>query len=172
MVYPGGFSRLLLLSALLCAGSLLWGQQATAPLPSSPTQEQNIAQLKDNLNQLLSLSLDLQQRLQLRIASFSRLQQDYAAFAIRLTLLQKTLSDSETQLIAARSDLETMQKLLDKLSISLKQASQSLADYKAATEAAVKAVEMEKSVWKVAGITFGVAAVIEGAVLIFQAVRK
>jgi chromosome segregation ATPase len=152
--------------ALVFAGLSLWSQPVTGPTPSLPTQEQNIAQLKDNLNQLLGMSLDLQQRLQLRIVSFNLLLQDYAALAYRLKLLQQTLSDSEMQLTAARSDLETMQKLLDRLSTSLKQASQSLADYKRESEAAVLALEVQRNGWKILGISVGIVAAGEAIYII------
>jgi chromosome segregation ATPase len=166
MRYHGGASRLLLLSAFLSVGSLLWCQQASAPTPPSQSQEQTISQLKDGLTQALSLSLSLQQRLQLRIASFNQLQVDYNVLEAKLTLLQQILNDSAIALEKARSDLVTMQSLLSSLQESLKQASISLASYKSDTEKAVRAVEMQRNAWKIAGITFGVAAGAEAVYIV------
>jgi ABC-type multidrug transport system fused ATPase/permease subunit len=167
----GGLSRLLLLSAFLSVGLSLWCQQASVPTPSLPSQSETISQLKEKLTEALALSLNLQRNLQLRIASFNSLSQQYIELSSKLEQLQKTLDASEMHLTQARSDLETTQKLLDSLAISLKQASLSLQDYKVATDQAVKSLEVQRNGWKVLGITFGVAAAGEAIYIIGHSLK-
>jgi chromosome segregation ATPase len=166
MHYHGWLSRLLLCLALLSVGLLSWGQQVAEPLPSSLSQSETISQLKEKLTEALALSLNLQKNLQLRIVTYNSLLQQHTALSSKLEQLQKTLDDSEMHLTQARSDLETTQKLLDSLAISLKQASLSLADYKQATDQAVKSLEIQRNGWKILGISVGIVAAGEAIYII------
>lgn len=162
---------MLWLVVLLSAGSLLWGQQGVEPLPSSLSQSETISQLKEKLTEALALSLNLQKNLQLRIASYSSLSQQYTALSLKLEQLQQTLDDSEMHLRQARSDLETMQKLLASLAISLKQASLSLEDYKQETDQAVRSLEVQRNGWKIFGISVGIAAAGEAIYIIGKSLK-
>ena len=163
---PGGYSRLLLWLVLLFAIAPLCFPQASVQTPPLPSQEQNILQLRSNLAQALALCVTLETNLQLRLANYNLLKKDYDELNLKLEALQRTLSDSETSLIQAQSDLDSMRKLLATLQDSLSRASKSLADYKSDTDAAVRAVEMQRNAWKIAGITFGVAAAGEACYIV------
>lgn len=155
--YDGGFSWLLLLLALLVLTSPSSFPQGTAPTPLSPQQTQSIETLKGNLTRALALCETLQRDLQLRIASYQQLQTLYDALeATRQRLdaqvasLQDSLSSSEAQLTQAQADLQTTRDLSDRLSSSLKAASQSLADYKRQADKAVLNLEIQRGAWETA----------------------
>jgi chromosome segregation ATPase len=161
MRWSNGFSfRLLLCLALLFAGSSLSFPQETEPKQPLPQQTQSISQLKDNLTQALALCQTLKENLDLRIASFQSLKDSYDKLLVIQQALQQSLNDSEKQLQMAQADLQAMKDLSVSLRTSLQKASKSLADYKSETDKAVRALEIQRNGWKIAGITFGVATVV------------
>lgn len=172
----GGSFRLVLSLALLFAGASLCFPQASAPTLPSPPPTLSMSQLKDNLTQALALCVTLKANLDLRIASFQSLQDSYqklmqtqADLQSQIASLQQNLTLSGQQLQQAQADLQATKDLSASLQISLNQASTLLASYKADTDKAVRALEVERTGWKIAGITFGVVAVVETAYIVGHA---
>ncbi len=168
--HPGGLTLSLLVLALLLSSCLLWSQQATGPLPTSPSQMQIISALKANLTQALALSRSLQASLQTRIASYQALSASYQALVQtqadlqqQIASLQANLQSSSQSLQQAQADLQTMSSQLQSLQASLSQASSSLASYKSDNDKAIQALEIQRNGWRIAGIV-GVAVGVAGLI--------
>jgi septal ring factor EnvC (AmiA/AmiB activator) len=169
--YRGGPFRFALCLVLLCAGVSLCYPQAAEQMPPLQSQTQIISQLKADLTAALALVAQLKASLALRLSDLQTLQGQYTQAQAALTKAQTQLTQAEQSSQSTSAQIAQMQSDATSLQQSLIAIKSSLTSYKADTDKAVRNLELARNGWKIAGITFGVAATAEAIYIAGHALK-